>query len=179
MAGILSSRGLAGVRVAVTTFEEWEGQDESVDLIYAAQAWHWVDPGTSYDKARSVLRPGGALGLMWNVPLDRYQQFRSVYEEHAPSILAESDGRIQKRDGGGWEHELRSGGFDDVQVAVFDWKQELDAYDFCALHATYSDHMMLPDDQRARLLDALAEAVEGRGGKATIDYQTRVFSGIA
>lgn len=179
MAGILRSRNLVGVRIEVTTFEDWEGQDDSVDLIYAAQAWHWVDPDTSYDKARRVLRPGGALALMWNVPLDRYEQFRPVYEELAPSVLAENDGRIQKRDGGGWELELRSGGFDDVHVAVFDWAQELNADEFCDLHATYSDHMMLPHDQRARLLDALHEAVESGGGRATIEYQTRVFSGIA
>lgn len=179
MAGILRSRGLAGVTVEVTTFEDWENRDGSADLIYAAQAWHWVDPTTSYDKAKRVLRPGGAIALMWNVPLDRYQHFRSVYEEHAPAILAENDRRIQKRDGDGWERELRSAGFYDVQVAMFDWEQELDAAGFCALRATYSDHMMLPDDQRARLLAALHDAVDECGGKTTFRYQTRVFSGIA
>ena len=179
MAQVLDSRGLAGVRVEVTSFEDWEGQDGSVDLIYAAQAWHWVDPATSYEKARRLLRSGGAIGLMWNVPLDRYEQFRPVYEAHAPSLLAESDRRIERRDGGGWEQELRSGGFDEVQVAVFEWHQVLDADEFCGLYATYSDHMMLPDEQRTRLLDGLREAVENSGGKARIDYQTRVFSGIA
>ena len=178
MANILDSRELAGVRVEVTTFEDWDGAGGEIDLIYAAQAWHWVDPETSYAKARGTLRSGGAIGLMWNVPLHRYEQFRSVYEDHAPTILAENDRRIQKRDGHGWEQELRGGGFRDVRVEVFDWGQELSAGDFCALHATYSDHMMLPDDQRARLLTALQGAVVESGGTATIDYQTRVFSGI-
>jgi hypothetical protein len=25
-------------------FEEWEGEQEAFDLVYAATAWHWVDP---------------------------------------------------------------------------------------------------------------------------------------
>jgi SAM-dependent methyltransferase len=41
--------------------------DASADLIAFAQAWHWVDvPAASAEVAR-VLRPGGALALVWNI----------------------------------------------------------------------------------------------------------------
>jgi SAM-dependent methyltransferase len=41
--------------------------DASADLVTFAQAWHWVDvPAASTEVAR-VLRPHGALALVWNI----------------------------------------------------------------------------------------------------------------
>src|SRR5262249_30976678 len=56
-------RNLAGhqVEVNVTPFESWEGERESFDLVFAATAWHWVDPEVRYRKAHEQLRPGGHL----------------------------------------------------------------------------------------------------------------------
>ena len=33
------------------------------DLVYAATAWHWVDPEVRYQRAHEVLRPGGHLAF--------------------------------------------------------------------------------------------------------------------
>jgi hypothetical protein len=37
---------LAGltVEIHVAPFESWNGEPESFDLVYAATAWHWLDP---------------------------------------------------------------------------------------------------------------------------------------
>ena len=56
-----SVRSLAGTAEALPL------DDASADLITFAQSWHWVDvPAASAEVAR-VLRPGGALALVWNI----------------------------------------------------------------------------------------------------------------
>lgn len=40
--------------------------DASVDAVLVAQAWHWFSPAAQPEIAR-VLRPGGRLGIVWNV----------------------------------------------------------------------------------------------------------------
>ena len=45
--------------------------DNSVDAVLVAQAWHWVDPEKAVPEVARVLRPGGRLGLLWNVRDER------------------------------------------------------------------------------------------------------------
>jgi len=179
MAGILARKELPGVEVVVSSFEEWEGAESSIDLVYAAQAWHWVDAMTGYERALRLLRAGGALALMWNVPLDRYGVFDSVYHDHAPDLLAEHDERIRKRDSVTWLAEMAAAGFEDVHRFRHEWSDLLTSDELRALYSTYSDHMMLPDEQREGLLDGLAAEVDRRGGQIEMAYRTNVFSGLA
>ncbi len=39
----------------------------SVDVVLVAQAWHWFDAPKAVPEAARVLRPGGRLGLLWNI----------------------------------------------------------------------------------------------------------------
>jgi SAM-dependent methyltransferase len=56
---------LAGlpVEIQVGTFEGWEGEPEAFELVYAATAWHWIDPAIRYRKAHRLLRLGGHLAF--------------------------------------------------------------------------------------------------------------------
>jgi ubiquinone/menaquinone biosynthesis C-methylase UbiE len=45
--------------------------DASADAVVFGQAWHWVDPDAASAEVGRVLRPGGVLGLIWNVRDER------------------------------------------------------------------------------------------------------------
>jgi len=177
MAAILESRNLPGVTALVTTFEEWPGRSDSVDLVYAAQAWHWVDRETGFDKALSVLRPGGVLALLWNVPVDRYGRHQELYARYAPHLLAERDERVRRRDDNDWSADMDRAGFVETARFTHHWSEELTAVQYRALYSTYSDHMLLEEPARARLLDGLAAYVEDCGGTVEVGYRTEVFTG--
>lgn len=49
------------------TAEQVPLPDASVDSVVAGQAWHWFDTAMALAEVRRVLRPGGTLGLLWNV----------------------------------------------------------------------------------------------------------------
>jgi SAM-dependent methyltransferase len=57
---------LPDVRAIAGTAEGIPLQDASVDAVTAAQAWHWVDESRALPEVARVLRPGGALCLIWN-----------------------------------------------------------------------------------------------------------------
>jgi SAM-dependent methyltransferase len=177
MAALLEAKSLPGVSVVVGRFEDWDGPPESVDLIYAAQAWHWVDRDRGFHRALSLLRPGGALALMWNIPVDRYGRHEDSYTRHAPHLLTEHDERIERRDNHDWAADMDAAGFTGTARFTHSWSEFLTSERYRRLYSTYSDHMMLEEPTRRLLLDELAAAVEGWGGTAEVRYRTEVFTG--
>ena len=51
--------------------EEIPLPDATVDAVVAGQAAHWFDPVPAAAELRRVLRPGGTVGLVWNVRDER------------------------------------------------------------------------------------------------------------
>lgn len=83
--------------------------DASVDSVVFGQAWHWVDVPRASAEAARVLRPGGALGLIWNVrdsTVDWVDRLGEVIRGSAAERMIESDavvvdapfGPLERRD---------------------------------------------------------------------------------
>lgn len=60
-------RGVApGARLAAARAEQIPLRPLAVDVVVAAQAFHWFDTARALPEIARVLRPGGTLGLVWN-----------------------------------------------------------------------------------------------------------------
>ena len=55
-----------GVQVLRGTAEDVPLPDACVDAVTVGQAWHWLRPGAAVAEITRVLRPDGALGLVWH-----------------------------------------------------------------------------------------------------------------
>ena len=55
------------VPVHAGTAEQIPLDDESVDAVLVGQAFHWFDADGALNEIARVLRPGGVLGLLWNI----------------------------------------------------------------------------------------------------------------
>jgi SAM-dependent methyltransferase len=58
------------VSVDVIPFEEWQAPgNQKFDMIYCAQAFHWIDKSVKYHKCHNLLKDGGHLVLFWYNPI--------------------------------------------------------------------------------------------------------------
>jgi ubiquinone/menaquinone biosynthesis C-methylase UbiE len=77
--------------VLAGTAERLPLPDASIDAIFAGQAFHWFDrPAADRELAR-VLRPGGVVGLIWNLPdhsVDWIPELYQAVREPEPPWLA-------------------------------------------------------------------------------------------
>ena len=90
----LARRQLAGsaVRFEVASFEEFEADPASFDLIVSATAFHWIDPDVAWSKTARLLRHGGWLAVLG---------VRETYADPVGARLV--DTRIgHSGDGGAW-----------------------------------------------------------------------------
>jgi SAM-dependent methyltransferase len=69
---------LPEVRTEVGGAEDIPLPDASVDAVVAGQAAHWFDPAPAAAELRRVLRPGGAVGFVWNTRDERVPWVRAL-----------------------------------------------------------------------------------------------------
>ncbi len=159
-------RVLPDVPVLDGTAEDVPLPDASVDAVLVAQAWHWVDPAVAAPEVGRVLRPGGTLGLLWNV------------RDASVDWVAELD-RTLPRAG---EEQLRSlapvvgGPFGPVERFDVPWSQEVTVAELLDYTSSRSWVITLPPDERQAVLDdvrGLAEARLAAAGELVVPYITR------
>ena len=73
-------RRLPDVPRQVSHAESLPLTDASVDAVVVAQAWHWFDKVAAARELVRVVRPGGVIGLLWN-----------VRDDHVPWMAVMSD----------------------------------------------------------------------------------------
>lgn len=56
------------VTIQITSFEDWKPDQEIYDMIYCAQAFHWLDVNVKYKKCHDLLKDNGYLALFWYSP---------------------------------------------------------------------------------------------------------------
>jgi SAM-dependent methyltransferase len=87
MRRLLVSR-YADADVRVGSAEAIPVGDSSVDAVFAAEAFHWFDGERALAEIARVLRPRGAVVMMWNVPAGPTEPSIAPVEqlltEHAP-----------------------------------------------------------------------------------------------
>lgn len=67
-------------RAVAGTAEATSLPDSSVDLVVAAQAFHWFDPGAASREFRRILRAGRQVALVWNTRRTTSSPFLRAYE---------------------------------------------------------------------------------------------------
>jgi SAM-dependent methyltransferase len=58
---------LPQVEAAQAPAERLPAADAAFDAVVVAQAWHWMDAAAASTELARVVRPGGALGIVWNL----------------------------------------------------------------------------------------------------------------
>jgi ubiquinone/menaquinone biosynthesis C-methylase UbiE len=88
--------GPAAARALDGTAEAMPLPDESADAVTVGQAFHWFDGPAALAEIHRVLRPGGALALVWNRrPLDApvHAAIEAIIERHRGGTPQHASGR--------------------------------------------------------------------------------------
>jgi SAM-dependent methyltransferase len=148
----------------------------SVDLVFAAQAFHWFDPERARAELRRILRPEGGVALVWNA------------RRAAGSPIAVAYEALLDRFGTDY-HQVGHRGVEPARLAAFfggpfttlhfDNHQDLD---LAGLRARLLSSSYVPaagqagHDAMLRALEELFDAHQS-GGRVRLDYDCELFFG--
>jgi SAM-dependent methyltransferase len=158
----------SAVRVLEGTAEEIPLPDESADSVTVAQAFHWFDGDAALAEIHRVLRPGGALALVWNRQLLEDPVNRAI-----EAIVAPHRGDTPAHRSVPWRAALeRTPLFGPLEEREFANAQMLEGEALAARVASISFIAALPAFERERVLGAVRALAEG--GPVTVPYATEV-----
>jgi SAM-dependent methyltransferase len=179
MANMLRRADRPGVEVVVSRFEDYSPPAGWVDLVFCAQAWHWVDAQRRCQMAYDALAPGGVLAVFGHEyrfadPQMAAAVHGEAYAQYAPELLEDPADTSPGGPGEQWfAVELAGCGlFTDVRTVEFRRVLRYPTVQFLALLRTFSNHRMLAPDRRASLHEAIAAVVDARDGVVEIDLAT-------
>ncbi len=148
-------------------FEEWRVQPGVFDLVYSAQAWHWVPQPLGFSRAAQALKDNAYLGLFWNMyPQLRgavYEGIQAVYQRLAPELAASRE-PLESLAAQREAAILESGCFDRLRTCRYAGTAWYDIEHYLGFLSTTSDHLRLTDHRRLQLFAAIAEVIAAHGG---------------
>jgi SAM-dependent methyltransferase len=185
LAGLFAIEPVAGMRatfgallpdvpVVAGTAEALPIATGTLDAVTVAQAFHWFDFDAAVAELARVLRPGGRLALVWNA------RDRSVeWVDQVWSIMDRVEKRAPWRDHEHWRDSAQRAmpGFGPLHEAEFRHEQSLAPDDVVRRVASVSHVAVLPDAERAAVLDEVRRVVAthpGTAGRDTVAIPYRV-----
>lgn len=139
----------------------------SLDAVTVAQAWHWFDSQAASREIARVLRPGGVLGIMWNV----YDE-RVAWVAEFVQLLRAGDTRDATRSA-----PVTTWGV--VESAEFSWVWKRTPQQLVDLACSTSWVISLPLEQREKLSARIRELVSAHADPGTglveLPYTTSVY----
>jgi SAM-dependent methyltransferase len=162
------SRSVPDIRVLAGSAEDIPLRDGSVDVVLAAQAWHWVDPPRAVPEVARVLADGGQLGLLWNVRDEREawvaQLGRIIHGDHNQDMINSAP-------------EVGPP-FGPVERLDVEWRGHLAPDALIDLAASRSYIITMPPDERAAVLARVRHLLETHPALAgtaeiVLPYRTR------
>ncbi len=158
-----------------TSFEDFKCDDNSIDILYSATAFHWIPEDIGYPKALMLLKNNGTLALFWNKPFVArkddflHQKIQSIYQKYRPSNteMIENDTARYKK----IAETIQSYGFRNLEVKLYHQTRMFCSSDYISLLNTYSDHRSMPASTKRLFESEIKSAIMENGNILNI-YDT-------
>ena len=178
MRGKLST-ALPQVEALAGSAEAMPLPDASVDAVVCAQSFHWFATHDALAEIHRVLKPGGRLGLVWNM-----RDGRVDWVAKLDAIVSRAEGDTPRYCTGAWRQAFPFAGFGPLHESHFSIGHTGSAEDVILNRVrSISFIATLPADERARIdgeLEALIAAEPTLSGRAvvTMPYETAAFCAV-
>jgi SAM-dependent methyltransferase len=165
----IARRNLAEFPVEVinTSFDTWQPPELDFDIVFAANAWHWLEPSTRYSNASRFLKSRGRLALVtvthafpegfdsfFTQIQDCYSTIGEGLRTWPPPPPEEAPDERQAI--------VESGFFKDVSVRRYLWAVDYAADSYVDLLSTYSSHIAMNESKRDVLYAEVRRQISAR-----------------
>ncbi|WP_432667475.1 class I SAM-dependent methyltransferase [Wukongibacter baidiensis] len=157
-------------------FEDFECEDNSLDLIYSASAFHWIPEEIGYTKVFNLLKSGGVFARFANHPYKdksrsgMHEALQKVYDVYMPGVLG-SEKEYSEENAKNRAKIANKYGFIDTDYKMYYRTRTFTSDEYILLLGTYSDHVAIEEKKRKKFFTEIKNTIDELGGLITI-YDT-------
>jgi SAM-dependent methyltransferase len=148
----------------------------SIDLVTAAQAFHWFNNAATKTELQRILKPDGKLALIWNkraVSEPFQQAYDAILREYAPEYDKVNHMNLEEDDIAGFFAA------ESMELLHFDNNQSLD---FSALIGRLQSSSYCPSENSAQYIPLVTELLGlfdqfALNGRIDFEYDTQLYLG--
>lgn len=144
------------------------------DLVTYGQSWHWLDPVTSIEEARRVLRPGGAIAACWNLAHATQAEWLAAYEERLAEACPTYWGPAREE----WSVPPIAAAFEVVAERWIPWTRLVGIEDFLLDLRSHSYMAALPEEEADALVARQREALLREFPGGVVSVPMRVYLAV-
>ena len=152
--------------------------ESSFDLLTVAQAFHWLDEDKFKLEAGRILRPDGAVAIIWNssVPTDFTTARNEICKKYCPRFSRGYAGKRTPQEGDIFLREIY---FKSVEFAEFDNPFYMDKELFIGNMHSRSYALRESDENYARFIQELEQLFDrfAVDGKVCEEQKTQIYLG--
>jgi Dimethyladenosine transferase (rRNA methylation) len=154
-------------QVCHSSFEDFKCEDNSIDIIYSATAFHWIPEDIGYPMMLKLLKNNGVIALFWNKPFPAkedyllHEKIQSIYQKYRPTNMktVEPASERYKR----ISETIKSYGFKDLEMKLYHSNRKFSSSEYISLLNTYSDHRAMPEHTKQLFESEIEEAIVESG----------------
>jgi SAM-dependent methyltransferase len=148
-------------------------------LVYCAQAYHWLDPGTRLQRIARCLRADGTLAVIGNAPQISdspvHDAIQQVYRQIWPENAGRENDWYASAESPVMGELLESEIFEAPRAAHYRHSVEYTAPAYSDLMRTQSNHQMLPPAKLDALVGGIEHAIREGGGTIVVEHIATAF----
>ena len=168
------------VRFLQGKFEQVSLSPNHYDLVYSAQAFHWVGQDIRWSLCRTYLVPKGAVAVIHNYsPVPQQGSGRELtarLEQLTAGSMKSNDHEASIRQ---WTEEMEgTGAFSAVGVRRYSWKRPFTAEEYVGLFATFSDFLSMAQQRQEAVIATIRDIIAANGGIYEHQYESVLFEGV-
>ncbi len=170
------AKSLPDTPIVHGTAESLPLADASADVLVCAQAFHWFANETALAEIHRVLKPGGRLGLIWNVRDESVDWVAEITR-----IITPYEGDTPRFHTGNWRQPFNGRYFAQPELTRFNYAHSGPAETVIMNRfLSVSFIAALPDPEKAAITEQLRELIRTHPalrGRQTIEfpYQTQAY----
>ena len=168
-------RSVPGIPTFEGSAESLPLPDASIDAAVLGQAWHWVEPTAASAEIGRIVRPGGVLGLIWNLRDERTEWVRRLTE------IMHSSPAEQMVNGSDSDGPRIDAPFARVEVKRWEWTRPMTRLQLHQMALSRSYLIAAEPHEKAEIirgLDALFDELGIGDGTIDLPYVTHAFRAV-